>query len=82
MTSDLHLSISIVVFRVAERIGARGADRELGKAPMASVPAPGELVNVDGEPYIVFDRAWAVGTFGRGNVGSYAFLRLLPQPTT
>ncbi len=37
------------------------SDKFGGYAFMDQVPAVGELVNVDGEPYHVIERGWAVG---------------------
>lgn len=61
-----------VEIRTVESSNA-GGDRFLTRAPMTSVPAAGEIVNVNGNPYIVHDRSWAIG---RDN-NSYAVLRVV-----
>ena len=38
------------------------ADSIIGYANLPQVPAPGQLVNINGDPYIVHEIAWAVVT--------------------
>jgi len=40
----------------------RDADRFLGRAVLGVVPARGEVVNLDGEPYVVYERGFALAT--------------------
>jgi hypothetical protein len=37
------------------------ADTRLAQFTLPAVPSRGELININGNPYIVFERAWAVG---------------------
>jgi len=41
---------------------SRDADRFLGRAEVAIAPARGELVNLDGTPYVVHERGFALST--------------------
>ena len=40
---------------------SEAADTRLAQFTLPAVPSRGELINIDGNPYIVFERAWAVG---------------------
>lgn len=40
---------------------SRDADRFLGRYEMGGIPVPGEMISVDGYPYVVAERVWAVG---------------------
>jgi hypothetical protein len=53
----------------------RDTDQCLGHTQMSTVPVPGEVVNIDGEPYVVFERSWAVRL---EETKSYVYLRVCP----
>jgi hypothetical protein len=59
--------------------GAR-SERSIGRTRMSTVPAVGETINVNGDPYVVTQRGWAVTTNAeREDYGeTYAFLLLSP----
>lgn len=60
----------------------RDGDRVLGRATLSTPPATGELVNLNGTPYVVRERAWAIDlSLHWGNaVGAYRYLRVAPAP--
>lgn len=70
--------MTIVEFRTIES-SSRDGDRFLARVPMATVPTPGEIVSVDGNPYIVHDRGYSVrsATVQNDDGASYAYLRVV-----
>lgn len=51
----------------------RDADTTLGWYATTQAPDLGELLNFNGEPYIVFERGWAAD---RGDLGVHCYLRV------
>lgn len=49
--------------------------RTIATAPMSQVPDVGDTVNVDGYPYLVVSRAWAVSD---GEEARHAYLNVAP----
>lgn len=52
--------MTTVEFRLTT--GAHGEYKVLGSNSMSDVPAVGEVVNVDGDPFVVHRRGWATRT--------------------
>ena len=67
----------IVRFDWAQVLADRDQDRtgflRLELPDGAHVPIPGETINIDGDPFIVLDRGWAVG---RLQQDLYCYVRL------
>jgi hypothetical protein len=58
---------------------SKDADVFLHRQEIAAAPVPGELVNVNGNPYIVHERSWAVD---KDDIeATYVFYRLVKHHT-
>jgi hypothetical protein len=54
------------------------SDRFLARYSIPAIPQPGELINVDGDPYVVRERAWAIGESADGQPPQLcAYVRLV-----
>ena len=56
---------------------SKDSDRTIFSQAWPQVPDVGELININGNPYIVYDRGWAASEDSIGE-RLYAFLRVSP----
>jgi hypothetical protein len=76
MTKPIAVSATICEFRYAPSIVNRDHDMAIRRhMPMLTVPLVGETVNIDGHPYKVIDRGWALGD--AKDPVSYCYLRIV-----
>ena len=52
------------------------ADRFLGRYEMSNVPAPGETIGIDGNPYTVVERSWVIGRAPRQDPAFTTFVNI------
>jgi hypothetical protein len=74
---------TIVEFRLV--CGPTAAhDQCLGRGLLPAVPAPGELVSVNGAPYVVHERSWALEVDFASTVARtlYCYLRVCSLQTS
>ena len=57
---------------------SRDSDVYLVKQILPVAPCVGELINIDGRPYIIRERSWALGT-DASDGPLYCYLRLVPD---
>lgn len=64
------------------RLQLRASDRSwrlLGRVFAPQVAAPGELINIDGDPYMAIRRDWALaGNGADGNTAIFAYVFVVP----
>lgn len=78
MVSD-RTHLVCVRFDRINRLSSREADTSgFAIRWLPAVPAVGEIVNIDGNPYLVHERGWAVGEMDDEQRSLYAYLRMLP----
>lgn len=53
-------------------------DAFLRRVVLTTVPNKGEVINIEGEPYVVYDRAWALEDIVPAP-RVYCYIRLTPQ---
>ena len=51
----------ITEFRLVQKLSTTDADRFIARIDLPETPGVGEVVNIDGDPYIVYEKGWAVG---------------------
>lgn len=61
---DIHVRFDVICGSSTDQ------DRTISQAKMAAVPAPGEVVSVLGNPYVVVERGWAATN------GCHCFIRI------
>jgi hypothetical protein len=54
------------------------SDVFLCRVKLRTVPDKGELINIEGEPYVVWDRSWALEDVVPAP-RVYCYIRLIPQ---
>lgn len=56
----------------------KDADRYLARIPMPAVPDKGETININGNPFIVYERGWAVGSRAKDTIenGLFCYIRV------
>jgi len=70
------------------RSASEGEDPCLFRLQLSAVPDQGERINISGNPYIVFERIWALGRVERGGsdtistsaVEMWCYLRVAALP--
>ncbi len=53
---------------------SKDSDRTIYRGEWPQIPLTGELINLDGNPYIIHNRGWAVGEANQ----LYSYLRVSP----
>ena len=54
--------------------GQEAGDKFLLRRELPAVPDKGELISVEGMPYVIFDRGWAIGEEG----DMFCYMRVSP----
>lgn len=68
-------------FDLIHKASNKDADTLLGRFDLPVVPLPGELVNINGNPYIAIERGWAIGTDKPDTGRLFAYVRVVKAGT-
>ncbi|HEC26721.1 MAG TPA: hypothetical protein ENI67_04845 [Gammaproteobacteria bacterium] len=52
------MSKQITEFRLINSLGNRDEDQFIAKFDLVETPGIGEVVNINGEPYVVYSKGW------------------------
>ena len=62
----------VAEFRLIQSLANRDMDKFIIRFEMPETPGKGECINIDGEPYIVYSKGWAIG--GDDDVNTYCYI--------
>jgi hypothetical protein len=57
---------------------SKDSDRTIGRSNVLQVPDCGEVINYEGDPFVVHSRAWALPDCYNSKPKQYCYLRVSP----